>query len=251
MPKVVKPRRFPWRLSLTLVAWVGIAVSTALAAGRVRHFVLSDPHFILHAPPNGVTIEGLHYASRERVNRVFAQDYGQSAFQVPLAERRRRLLAVDWVREASISRLWPNQMIVRVKERQPAAFVYVGHRYMLIDAEGVLLAPPPRTRFDFPVLSGLSDEQSEADRATRVRAMQGFLAEVKPAAGLISEVNAASVEDLRVIAEVDRRLIELWMGDRNYASRFQNFLSRYAEIRKTSPEAKIFDLRLDDRITAK
>ena len=37
----------------------------------------------------------------------------------------------------------------------------------------------------------------------------------------------------------------------NFARRYQNFLSNYPEIRKRSPGVKIFDLRLDDRITVK
>lgn len=251
MPKVVKPRRFPWRMSLTLVAWAGIAGSTAIAAKRIQHFMWTDARFTLAPTPSGITFEGVRYASRERINRMFTPDYGRSAFQVPLAERRRRLLAVDWVEDASISRLWPNHLVVRVKERQPVAFVHVANHYLLIDADGVFLSPPPRVRFDFPVLSGLAEEQSEEERARRVRAMQGLMAELKPVAALISEVNAASLEDLRVTAEVDHHLVELWMGDRNYAARFRSFLSEYAEIRKTSPNAKVFDLRLDDRITTK
>jgi hypothetical protein len=43
----------------------------------------------------------------------------------------------------------------------------------------------------------------------------------------------------------------LILGDGNYARRYQNFLSHYPEIRKRSAEVKTFDLRLDDRITAK
>jgi hypothetical protein len=50
---------------------------------------------------------------------------------------------------------------------------------------------------------------------------------------------------------VDRRVLKLHLGDSNYAQRFQNFLSHYPEIRKGSPQAKVFDLRLDGRITVK
>jgi hypothetical protein len=49
---------------------------------------------------------------------------------------------------------------------------------------------------------------------------------------------------------MDRRTVELIMGDNSFGRRFQNFLSHYAEIEKHSPNATKFDLRLDDRITA-
>jgi hypothetical protein len=54
-----------------------------------------------------------------------------------------------------------------------------------------------------------------------------------------------------VVAQVEQRALELIVGDRNYATRYQNFLSHYPEIRKRSPGVKTFDLRLDDRITTK
>ena len=67
----------------------------------------------------------------------------------------------------------------------------------------------------------------------------------------VSEVDASDPENIRLVAQVDRRVVTLLLGDGNYAQRFQNFLNHYPEIRKGSPQAKVFDLRLDGRITGK
>src|ERR1035438_10218353 len=66
-------------------------------------------------------------------------------------------------------------------------------------------------------------------------------------AGGIDEASPLCVPDgdLRMVPDLDRLLL----GDGNYAQRFQNFLNHYPEIRKGSPLAKVFDLRLDGRIT--
>jgi cell division protein FtsQ len=250
MPKVVKPKKFPWRLVFTIAAWTTVAASAAVAAMEVKNFVMTDSHFAL--PNSGITFQGLRYASRSRVLQAFSSDFGRSAFHLPLAERRRRLLAVDWVEDASLTRVWPNRLIVRVQERKPMAFVNLsGGHYMLIDAGGVLLSPPPKTHFDFPVLSGVTEEQTERERSARVGAMAALLGELGPQAKLISEVNAASLNDLRVTLELEHRAIELWMGDHNFQSRFENFLSHYPEIRQSSEGVAVFDLRLDDRIITK
>jgi hypothetical protein len=50
---------------------------------------------------------------------------------------------------------------------------------------------------------------------------------------------------------VEGRPLELELGDGNYARRLQNFLLHYPEIRKHAANVTTFDLRLDDRITAK
>ena len=68
------------------------------------------------------------YASRSKVQRVFADDFDRSIFAVPLDERRRRLLAIDWVEDASVSRVWPDRLVVRIRERKPVAFVFFRSR---------------------------------------------------------------------------------------------------------------------------
>jgi menaquinone-dependent protoporphyrinogen IX oxidase len=67
----------------------------------------------------------------------------------------------------------------------------------------------------------------------------------------VSEVDVSDPENIRLVAQVDRRVVTLLLGEGNYAQRFQNFLNHYSEIRKGSPLAKVFDLRLDGRITGK
>jgi hypothetical protein len=144
-----------------------------------------------------------------------------------------------------------------VTERVPAAFAKLPiantsrYRFSLIDSDGVLLSIPPRTRFHLPVLSGVTEAQTEADRRVRVKAMQHLLDDLGPQAKDISEINAASTLEMRVITEIDGRAVELWIGDQHYRSRYQHFVANYEEIRKHSDQAGVFDLRLDDRILAK
>lgn len=249
MPRVVKPKRFPWKLAFTLAAWTVVAASAAYAAKQVQNFVFTDNHFALRG---GITLEGAKYVSKARLLQTFANDYGRSAFRTPMAERRRRLLAIDWVEEASISRLWPNRLLVRVKERKPVAFVTMpNQQYLLIDAAGVFLSPPAKIRFSLPVLTGVTEEQSEEQRSARVGAMSTLVSELGSEASKLSEINADNLRNLHVITRVEGHAAELWMGDRNFLPRFQNFMQHYPEISRTSPDASVFDLRLDDRITAK
>jgi len=251
--------QFRWRLWLTVLAWCALFVSSALAARQAQRYVLGDPKFMLSSEDRfALTLQGANYASRAKLLRVFAGDFGRSIFGVPLDERRRRLLAVDWVEDASVSRIWPNRLLVRITERQPVAFVSLpshgttgGARFLLVDAQGVLLDPPLRAQFAFPVLTGLTDDQTDAERRIRVRAMQGLMDDLGPTGQNISEINADAPDDLTVVAQVEGRPLELKLGDGNYAKRLQNFLLHYPEIRKHTANVTTFDLRLDDRITAK
>jgi cell division protein FtsQ len=254
MPKAVaKPKpRVSWRLWLRVGVWTLAATGVALGARQVNSFLLRDPHFELA----NLEVRGTVYASRARIESVFAADSGHTIFSIPLSERRRHLLAVDWVNEGSIVRVWPNRIVVTVTERSPVAFARLPiaatqrSRIALIDADGVLLSLPPHVRFRLPVLSGITEDQTEALRAERVKAMQHLLDDLGPQAKDISEINAVNLQDMRVMAEVDHRPLELWMGDQHYRARYMNFLDHYEEIRRHSEKATIFDLRLDDRILA-
>jgi cell division protein FtsQ len=247
-----QPRRTNWRMALTILALGAIGVSTAVAGYRASLYVASDPQFTLsHEKRDALTILGLTYASRAKVQRVFAGDFEHSIFSVPLAERRRRLLAVDWVEDATVSRVWPDHLVIRIRERQPVAFVSLRSGPLLIDSQGVLLEQPAQARFTFPVLSGVREGESEAERRSHVRAFLQLQDEMGYLAKEISEVDTSDTENIRIISQVDRRAVTLLLGDGNYAQRFQNFLTHYPEIRKGSPFAKVFDLRLDGRITVK
>ena len=244
--------RFNWRVLLGIVAFGAVGVSTAVGGYRVSLYVNSDPQFTLSRDhKDALTVQGLVYASRSKVQRVFAADFDHSVFSVPLGERRRRLLAIDWVEDASVSRVWPDRLVVRIRERKPVAFVSFRSGVLLIDAHGVLLEPPAQAQFAFPVLGGVREDQTELQRKEHVRAFlqvqedMGFLAKD------VSEVDTTDTENIRIVSQVDHRVVTLLIGDGNYARRYQNFVNHYSEIRKRSPEAKAFDLRLDDRITVK
>jgi cell division protein FtsQ len=245
-------RGLNWRLWLAVVGVGVVGVSTAMAGFRVRQYALTDPQFTLsNNRPGALAIQGLNYTSQTKVLRVFAGDFDHSIFSVPLAERRRRLLAIDWVEDASVSRIWPDRLLVRIRERKPVAFVLFRSGVLLIDAHGVLLDPPAQAHFAFPVLSGLREDETEDQRRACVRALLRLQEDMGYMAKDVSEVNAADPDNIRIVAQVENRAVELMMGDGNFARRYQNFLAHFPEIGKRSPNVKTFDLRLDGQVTAK
>ena len=165
-------------------------VSTAMATRRVQSMLLGERALL---PGSEFVATGdrgrcagdsrgrqsLRVARSDRAG-LRAGSQQAASFSIPLAERRRRLLAIDWIEDASVLRIWPNQLIVKVRERRPVAFAKLPigvsgqFRYLLIDAQGVLLSVP-RQRFDFPVLTGVTEEQTEDERRARVVSMQQLL----------------------------------------------------------------------------
>jgi cell division protein FtsQ len=241
-------RKLVRRWALAIAA---VAVFTAAAVILLHRYVVNGRQFWLSRDHrDALMIDGLRYTSRGKVQRIFAADADRSVFSVPLDERRRRLLAIDWVEDASVSRIWPDRLAVRIRERTPVAFVEVESTVMLIDAYGTLMEPPARASFAFPVLSGIRAEDPPERRLEAVNTLLRVENELGPLMKDVSEVNAADPSDIRIVAQVGGRVTELILGDEDLAPRYRNFLNHYTEIRKRSPDMRVFDLRLHDRILA-
>ncbi len=250
----------------TILRYSGIAAVMCLflaggiyASQRFEQFVIRDPRFFLAGPADygqesaNIQLSGVRYASRTRILRLFDDDYGRSVYLLPLAARRKAMLSVSWVRDASIVRIWPDRVSVAVNERKPVAFVKLPAggivRWALIDEEGVILDPPARAPFRLPVLSGVPATESASTRAKRVKRMLQLMKDLGRRADGVSEVDVADLDDLKISWAAQGRAVTLLMGDSNFSSRLENFLDHFPDIHRKMPEASTFDLRLDDRIT--
>jgi cell division protein FtsQ len=249
--------------------WLGIGVfgmvGTLFAWRQTEEFLIKDDRFrvpeaeeFAGKSPN-LVVEGIHYASPSQIRHVFASDFGRSLYLVPLQARRQQLLAIDWVEEATVSKIWPNTLRVQIRERVPVAFIHLRpnrrdgmSQFALIDKDGFILRPRAAAKFTLPVMTGLRETEPLADRRARVRRALAMLREVGALADQVSEINMADVNNIIIAEHVDNRVVNLMLGDENYASRLQNFLANYNEI-KTKPggqDATTLDLRVDGVIRA-
>lgn len=247
-----RSRRFSTpRLIATFVTAAVVLSAALFALHLIEQFLIMDPRFALGEPgdESSLQISGAAHASRPAIQKIFADDEGASVYLIPLAERRDAVRDIPWVREASVARVWPNRVIVRVQERTPVAFVRLNSsRFGLIDAEGVIL-PPATDRFKLPVLAGVRASDAVVARRQGVQRMLRLTAELGDATANISEIDVSDGDNLKVSQPYDGRFLTLLLGDRNFKARYGNFLSHYSQIQQRLPGAAVLDLRLEDRIT--
>jgi len=77
------------------------------------------------------------------------------------------------------------------------------------------------------------------------------MSELGPLAKRLSEVDVGTPNNLKVSLEVQGRVIDLSMGDRNFQVRLKEFLDSYNGDSQAVGATTSFDLRLDDRITTR
>ncbi|HXP83765.1 MAG TPA: FtsQ-type POTRA domain-containing protein [Bryobacteraceae bacterium] len=248
------PRLATWRIvARGFITLVGLLVGL-YAFHYLERFLIIDPRFALNgedatAASAGVEVTGAAHASQRSIQEVFAEDQGRSLYVIPISERRDTLRTVDWVKDASVARLWPNRILVTIEERKPVAFVTLGRsRFGLIDEGGVML-PPAQDRFTLPVLTGVRASDPLTERRDRVHRMLRVTAELGDLAHELSEIDVSDRDDIKVSQPYRGRVLTLLLGDHNFNSRYRNFVNHYEEIQKRLPAATTLDLRLEDRIT--
>ena len=252
------------RLALWLTAGIVLMVGTLFAWHLTEEFLIKDDRFrvaeaeeLAGQSPN-LVVEGVHYASSSQVRHVFAQDFGRSLYLVPLQARREQLLEIDWVQDAAVSKIWPDTLRVAIREREPVAFVRLPSSrsadgpttLALIDRYGHILRPRVAARFTLPVIAGVRESETLQSRRARVLRALELLNEIGPLGAQVSEVDATDPNNLIVAEHVGNDVVNLMVGEENYAERLHNFLANYSEIKEKRPDATTLDLRVDGVITA-
>src|SRR5581483_3092581 len=190
-----------WRIVMVVSAVLVVALVSLYALHTAEQFLIRDPRFALNGPEGDqetLEISGASHASQRQIAGVFSQDAGRSVYLLPMSDRQTTLRAVDWVKDASIVRLWPNRVLVRVNERTPVAFIAVSQsRFGLIDEDGVIL-PPATDRFTLPVLAGVRPADPPSERRERVHRMLKLTRELGDDTSKISEIDVSDPDDLKV-----------------------------------------------------
>lgn len=251
--KVRAPGLTRLRLIVASVAFVLVAGLSLYTFQLLEQFLIRDKRFAVATPDSApgqfLRVSGTSHASMRAIENVFGEDFGRSLYLVPMDDRLATLRKVDWVRDASIARVWPNRLVVNVTERTPVAFVTLPpSRFALIDADGVIL-PPAQDKFNLPVLRGVKASDSLDNRRQAVLRMTHLLADLSDAVKDIAEIDVSQPDNLAISRPHDGHIVKLLLGDRDYAQRYQTFLTHVSEIDARVPGARVLDLRLDDRIT--
>ena len=149
----------------------------------------------------GFTMKRVEITGAARVSRlaIYNVAFDQSSMAMPMIDldaTRARLLQFGWIREARVSRRWPDTLVIDVEERRPSAIWQNEGRLSLIDAEGVVLEP------------------------VRVEAMPQLLSVVGTAAN-------RHIPELAALLEAAPRLRPLlesatWVGERRWDLRFSS-----------------------------
>lgn len=219
-------------------AWRGVALVSGAAALRVDR----------------VTVAGNHRLSSGEVLALMDGLHGMHILAVDLGEWRDRVRSSPWVEEATLRRVLPSTVEVRVRERRPMALARVGSGLYLIDPHGVVVDEygPPYADLDLPLVDGLMSaakgrpatvDESRAALAARVI---DALAERPDIEEKVSQIDVRDAHDAVVMLEGDTAMLRL--GEDDFVDRLQQYLDLGDALRERVAAIDYVDLRFAERL---
>ncbi|GEM_PF-476841 len=245
-----------WALIKFILTILCLGAPSAFGLYQLAIYAQRTP--LLMMKPDQVQIEGDHNVSRAEIlsalgiDRPFLEKSGVQLLRLDLSVLQSRVAAIPWVESVTIIRSLPHQLTVRLVERQPVGFVNVGGQIKLIDRGGVILEPPQRARYDFPVLWGLDSLSSLADRRARLSLYLEFnrktAGEAAKSGWIISEVDLTDGQNLKALLVQGSYTVLAYFGQRKFAGRFHRFVALMPQVISSGTKAGTMDLRYPDQV---
>lgn len=217
--------------------------------------------FLVHSS-DSIEISGVHNASPTHVMEVAATDVlARNIFSIDLDERRRQLEQIPWVEQATVMRLLPNRIAVKIEERTPVAFAQIGPHISLIDAHGVVMGLPAdrKIKYSFPVIRGIAETEPLSSRAAVMKIYNRLVSELSAGetddsktqtnyVKQLSEVDLSDPEDVKVTANDAGGTVMVHLGPENFLQHYKLYVAHIAEWRQQFPNLQSIDCRYEGQV---
>lgn len=130
-----------------------------------------------------ITITGLEHHEPEMLLTAIGVQPGGSLIGFDAVQARHILENLDWIENAKVQRLFPNQLAIEVREREPFAIWQRGQAYYVIDKSGAAMSGLAAAQLvRLPLVTGEGANTAAAELINQLSAYPDILLQVKAAA---------------------------------------------------------------------
>jgi cell division protein FtsQ len=258
--KVNRPKRtrqpLPWKkiFQRTLQVFLLLFSALLLTGGGLlgaRLLVASDFFQVTR-----ITVINQQQVSLEEIIGLSDVQPGVSTFSLDLQRIGRKIEENPWIAEARVERIFPGEVLIRVRERQVKAIINLGYLYYVDDAGEIFKLLDPGDRLDYPVLTGLDQK----DFLEQPQEMAKLLGE---AVALITKLedrscfNLAEVSELHLDTQAGITLFTLQgaipvrMGFGDFPGKLDRLERVYHDLQPRLTALRGIDLNVLDRVIIK
>jgi len=228
---------------ITVIAQLTIALSGLLLCCWTAYeggiYLQTSPRFDVQK----LAVSGLNHVEENQVLSKAGFELGTNVFRVNLDEIRERVEELQWVRYAFVQRVLPDEIIIKVVEREPIGLARIHGEVYAFDVDGKILDPDPVSSSSFAILDGLraGDETRNLPKLQTYRKVIEDLGQTS-----LSEIHISDSDDVMVVSASDPMMIVL--GANDFRNRWIKYLQLKPQIQEQYPEAVRVDLRFRNQV---
>ena len=229
--------------SFLLICGLAVAGVVGWGAYIVLDYLGSSPRFEVRR----VSVVGL---KRVEVTQVLARaDLPDKAnvFSVDLREIRERVEGLKWVRFATVQRILPDTIGIKVVERQPIGLARIRGEILQFDSEAELLDRDAGAGMNSPILDGLEPGDSERNKKKvdlYLRIMVDLHGQTE-----LSQIRIDDDLEVSVVSVNEPLLVHL--GSDEFRTRWGQYLQLRTRIQTDYPDAAQVDFRFANQVILK
>ena len=187
---------------------VGLVAACFTVAPSMRYF-WDHPYFAVRK----IEVEGNARVDPARVRTWLEMVVGRSMWRVSPRDVEAQLEEHPEIAEAHVRRIFPDRLVVDVRERQPEALLNASDGIFLVDDTGVVLGPAGEDVGDLPIISLTAGEPAPAERQLAEAIRVANLLETGAAGLPISELAIRYVDGApEIVAYSDGGRLTLKLG---------------------------------------
>ncbi|KAF0215760.1 MAG: cell division protein [Geobacteraceae bacterium] len=249
--KPINYRSF-FKKAVRLVSWV-VVVALVGVIGFEAYGVLARTTFLKLERIEVTTLKRL---TREEVLTLAGVNPGDDMLALRLSRIGEHLAKNPWVEKVKVRRYFPHTLVIEIAEREPVAVANMGYLYYL-DKNGEIFKPlTVGDRLDYPVLTGITEEEMGKDPA-------GSREALKSALDLIALLSGGTVFSLSDISEIhyDKGYgftlfsaqggVPVRLGNSGFGDKLMRFARIYRDLQAQMPNLQYIDLDYSDKIIVK
>ena len=201
-----------------------------------------------------IQYQGLVHLDRHALDALIYQSASKNLMFVDLDRIRDLVESESWVREATVRRKLPDQLVIHIRERQAVALAAIDNELYVVDEGGVILdrPGPSHQSIDQPIVRGLMNAARENAQEENMLRMQVYLRVMEELAShnrSISEVDVEIPEQVAVLPADDP--IPIRLGDDDFLMRYETFMSQkdlYDRLKEEYGTIESVDVTYDNKI---
>lgn len=217
-------------------------------------YSLHPPEVATQLQLKQIHYEGLVHLDRRALDALIYQSVSENLMLLDLDRIRDLVESESWVREATVRRKLPDQLVIHIRERQAVALAAIDGELYVVDEEGVILdrSGPGYRAMDRPIVRGLMNAALENAQQENILRMQLYLRVVEELAShnrSISEVDVEIPGQVAVLPADDP--IPIHLGDNEFLVRYETFMSQkelYDRLKEEYGGIESVDVTYDNKI---